>query len=238
MGIRLNSKNEVLEVRYGKTRWVLLEKLRKKTLRLMEALESRNILSNAYGSIARGDVTKDSDIDVFIITPSSSMEVELALDKNNFKPLRRILIQATPYYAPKGYFEIEKNVSVSLSMVKLRRNEMEFYKFAGRITANDIRMDNRVPGVDKRLMLIEPRKDGHLETSMIDRETYVSKLLGIDVKSAFERVHVLFKRDRSGRTGCFMELELSDDENFELVLNKLADRNPILRKRLNLTYNK
>ena len=232
MEFRPYLRKEVLEVKYSKDHWKLLENHRKNVLKLMEALSSRNILSTVYGSIARGDVKIDSDIDVFTVTPTSSMEVELALEKFGIKPLRRILIQATPYYAPKGYFEIEKSVSISLPLVKLRKTEREFYEFAGEIEANDIKTNKRVTGVDKHLMLIEPRKQGHLETSIIGREAYASKLLGISMETVLERVRILMKRAKSGRTGRFIEMDLPNNENFESVLHRLANKNSVLRKRL------
>lgn len=231
MGFRPHPRKEFLEVNYRKDDWKLLENFRKDVLKLMEVLSSRNILSIVYGSIARGDIKIDSDIDVFIITPTSSMNVELALEEFGIKSFRRILVQATPYYAPKGYFEIEKSVSISFPLVKLRKVEREFYNFAGEITITDVRTNNRVPGVDKRLMLIEPREYGHLETSIIGRESYVSKLFGISMETVLERVRVLTKRRKHGRTGRYKEVELSGDENFETVLSKWVDENSILKKR-------
>jgi len=232
MKFRPHPSKEVLEVSYVKDHWKILENLRKKGLELMDALSSRNILSIVYGSIARGDVNIDSDIDVFVVTPASSMDVELALERFGIKPLRRILVQATPYYAPKGYFEIEESVSISLPLVKLKKIEREFYKFAGEINADNVKTNKRVPGVDKRLMLIEPLEYGHLETGIIGREAYVSKLLGIGIETVLERVHVLMKRSKFGRTGRFKEIELSKDENFESALHTWADKNSVLRRRL------
>ena len=160
------------------------------------------------------------------------MEVELALEQYNIIPTGRVLIQATPNYAPKGYFEIEENASVSMPLVKLHRNEMEFYKFAGEIVLEDTKLNKRVPGVNKHLMLIEPRESGHIETSIIGNEAYISKLLGINIEIVLERVRILLRRSKHGRTGRFTELELTSDENFECVLKRYATKYPSLRKRL------
>lgn len=232
MGLKPSPRQEFFEINYDDDQWRLLHNLRVKALELMNTLELRNIVSILYGSIARGDVNGNSDIDVFITSPSSSMEVELALDNSNIIPTRRILVQATPNYAPKGYYEIEENVSVSMPLVKLRRNEREFYKFAGEIVLEDAKLNKRVPGVNKHLMLIEPRKSGHTETSIIENEACASKLLGINIEIAFERVRILLRRSKHGRTGRFIELELKSDENFESVLKRYATKYPSLRKRL------
>jgi predicted nucleotidyltransferase len=232
MCYRPNSRKEVIEVEYSNEHWKLLEKLQMKALNLMEKFRSCNINTLIYGSIARGDVKASSDIDIFVITPISSIHVEWTLEKFEIKPLRRILIQATPFYAPKGYFEIEESISVSLSLVKLRKVEREFYKFAGEISIQDFTEKKRVAGVDKRLMLIEPRKQGHLESSIIGHEAYISKKLRISIDTVFERVRILTKRSKIGRTGRFIEMEISKDENFESILKKIANTNYPLRKRL------
>jgi len=123
-------------------------------------------------------------------------------------------------------------VSVSIPLVKLKRTEREFYKFAGEIALEQIRLEKRVPGVDKRLMLIEPTADGHVETSIIGRESYVSELLGVGSQIVNERVRVLMKRDKVGRTGIFLERDLSCDETFESVVREIARTSPALRRRL------
>ncbi len=232
MCYRSNTRKDVIEVEYSNEHWKLLEKLQIKALNLMEKFRSCNINTLIYGSIARGDINAGSDIDIFVTTPISSIHVEWVLEKFEIKPLRRILIQATPFYAPKGYFEIEESISVSLSLVKLRKVEREFYKFAGEISIQDFVEKKRVVGVDKRLMLIEPRKQGHLESNIIGLEAYISKKLRISIDTVFERVRILTKRSKIGRTGRFIEMEISKDENFESVLKKIADTNYPLRKRL------
>jgi predicted nucleotidyltransferase len=231
---RSSSSKEVIEIDYNDDYWERLKKLRTKALNLMKKLRSHNIHTVVYGSIARGDVKTGSDIDVFVTTPISSIHVEWALEEFKIKPLRRIVIQATPFYAPKGYFEIEESVSISLPLVKLRKVEREFYKFAGEISIDDLDLQKRVAGVDKRLMLIEPRAYGHIESNIIGYEAYVSKILGISMETVLERVRVLTKRRKTGRTGRFIEIEISKDENFESIIKKIADKNFSLRKRVKL----
>jgi len=225
-------RKEFLEVAYSDERWNQFAALRRKAAELMEVLLSSNFSPITYGSIARGDVSKSSDIDVFIPEPASTVAVEMALEKANIRPRRRILVQATPSYALKACFEIEELVSVSIPLVKLKRTEREFYKFAGEISLEEIKFGKRISGVDKRLMLIEPTPSGHVETSIIGRESYVSKLLGVSSQIVNERVRVLMKRDRVGRTGIFLERDLSSDETFESIVREIARTSPALRRRL------
>ena len=217
---------------YNEKRWRLLQELRRKAEKIMEALESFNLRCIAHGSIARGDVTEKSDVDIFIPSPSSSFMVETALEQNGIPINRRIIVQATPSYAIKAYIEIEENVSVSFPLVKLRPLEREFYKFGGEISLEELKRNIRVPGVDKRLMLIEPTADGHIESSIIGKEEYAARLLGISVDIVWDRVKALTRRDEIGRTGVFLERELLPEETFELVLKRLADKNPAVRRRM------
>ena len=217
---------------YNEKRWRLLQELRRKAEKIMEALESFNLRCIAHGSIARGDVTEKSDVDIFIPSPPSSFMVETALEQNGIPINRRIIVQATPSYAIKAYIEIEENVSVSFPLVKLRPLEREFYKFGGEISLEELKRNIRVPGVDKRLMLIEPTADGHIESSIIGKEEYAARLLGISVDIVWDRVKALTRRDEIGRTGVFLERELLPEETFELVLKRLADKNPAVRRRM------
>jgi hypothetical protein len=47
-----------------------------------------------------------------------------------------------------------------------------------------------------------------------------------------DRVHALLRRDEVGRTGVFIQKELSVGETFEMALKRLADQNPAVRRRL------
>jgi len=223
---------EYLEVIYDAERWNLLEEFRQKSERIMEALEIFHLESVVHGSIARGDVNKKSDIDVFIPSQPSSFLVETALEKAGISINRRLIVQATPTYAMKAYIEIDENTSVSFPLMKMRKVEREFYRFGGEVTLENLREGLRVCGVNKRLMIIEPTKKGHIETTIIGREEQVAKLLGISVETVLDRVHALLRRDEVGRTGVFIEKELSSSETFEMALKRLADQNPAVRRRL------
>jgi hypothetical protein len=180
----------------------------------------------------RGDVNRKSDVDVFIPNQSSSFIVETALEKASIAVNNRLIVQATPTYAMKAYIEIEDNTSVSFPLMKMRKVEREFYEFGGEASLDDLKKNVRVLGIDKRLMLIEPTEKGHRESTIIGREDQIAKLLGISAETVLDRVHALLRRDEVGRTGVFIEKELSNDENFEMALKRLADQNPAVRRRL------
>jgi len=225
---------EFREVFYTTERWNLFKQIRLKTIRIMKALGIFHLESIVHGSIARGDVNRKSDIDVFMSYQASSFVVETALEKASILVNRRLVVQATPTYAMKAYIEIDENTSVSFPLMKMRKVEREFYKFGGEATLQNLRDNMRVSGVDKRLMLIEPTKEGHRESTIVEREEQVAKLLGISVETVLDRVHALLRRDEVGRTGVFIERELSSDETFELALKRLADQNPAVRRRLKI----
>lgn len=220
------------KVVYDVERWNLLKEFRQKALQVMEALENFCLSPIVHGSIARGDVNRKSDVDVFIPNQSSSFIVETALEKASIAVNNRLIVQATPTYAMKAYIEIEDNTSVSFPLMKMRKVEREFYEFGGEASLDDLKKNVRVLGIDKRLMLIEPTEKGHRESTIIGREDQIAKLLGISAETVLDRVHALLRRDEVGRTGVFIEKELSNDENFEMALKRLADQNPAVRRRL------
>jgi predicted nucleotidyltransferase len=220
------------EIVYDAEHWTLLEKYRQKSMTIMEALEKAHLETIVHGSIARGDITKKSDIDLFIQDQPSSFIVETALEKADILVNGRVIVQATPTYTMKAYLELDENASVSFPLAKMRKVEREFYRFGGEATLKDLRDLLRTCGVDKRLMLIEPTKEGHRESSIIGREEEIAKLLGISVETVSDRVRTLTRRDEVGRTGVFVKRELSENETFEMVLKRLADQNPAVRRRL------
>jgi len=225
---------ERIEIAYDRKRWDLLKELRLKATQTMEALSKFHLYSIVHGSIARGDVSEKSDIDVFLPDAPSSFMIESALEKAGISVSRRVIMQATPLYAVKGYIEIDEKQCVSFPLLKLRPSERFFYKFGGEATLKMLRDNARVLGVDKRLMLIEPTQEGHIESTVIGKEEKVARLLDISVDTVRERVHTLLRRDEVGRTGVFIEKELSPNETFEMALKKLAEKNPAVRRRFRL----
>lgn len=225
---------ERVEIVYDNDHWSLLHELRREAIEIMRCLRDSEIDSIIYGSIARGDVSSQSDVDVFIPDPPSSFIIEAVLEKTSFPVSDRILVQATPSYAVKAYIEIGERRSVSFPLIKLRGVEREFYKFGGELPLHALGSDRRVPGVDKRLMLIEPTPKGHVESNVVGREDHIASLLGIDANVVLDRVHALTRREEVGRTGVFIKRELSPDDSFEALLKEIADKNPAVRRRIRM----
>jgi len=223
---------ERIEVAYNEKRWNLLETLRAEAKTIMKALEERHIYSVVHGSIARGDVTQKSDIDVFVPQVLSSFIIETALEKAGFHIASRILVQATPTYSVKGYVEIGEKRTVSFPLSNMKKTEREFYTFSGETDLGMLRNNLRVLGVDKRLMLIEPTSYGHVESHVVGREEQVASLLKVSVDTVLDRSRALMRRDKVGRTGRFIEKELLSNETFESALKKLTDEKPEVRRRL------
>ncbi len=227
-----SSHLENREVIYTGEHWIMLERFREEAIRIMEALENHQLEVVIHGSIARGDVNEKSDIDVFIPRHVSSFTVETALENAGIRESRRLVVQATPNYSMKAYIEVDDNVTISFPLMKMRRVEREFYRFGGEASIKNLKENLRVPGVDKRLMLIEPTTEGHQESRIVGREEHVARMLDISVETVSDRVHTLLRRDQVGRTGVFIEEELLRNETFELKLKRLADKNPAVRRRL------
>ncbi len=232
MAVKPTRREDYREIVYGSERWALLKGLREKAFAVMEALDAFHLQAVVHGSIARGDVKASSDVDVFIPEVQNSFLVETALEKAKIRVNARLVVQATPTYAMKAHIEIDEVSSVSFPLMAMRKVEREFYRFGGEVNLAQLRADVRVAGVDKRLMLIEPDAHGHVESSILGKEEFVAKVLGISAETVLDRVHALMKRDEVGRTGVFLKKELSADETFELALKRLSDLNPAVRRRM------
>lgn len=218
--------HEPREIHYDQEHWDHLQNLRREALEIVTKLESGGFKPFVYGSVARGDITKSSDIDIIILRPVSSYRLELILKQ----PLKRELIQATPSMVLKGHIHLPEDIVVTFPLFKLRPREEEFYRWGGLIDSKGLRNEIRVSGVDKRLVLIEPTETGHLEQGVIDCEQEVSKKLNVSIGIAQERVRVLTRRDNVGRTGVYLSRALNDDESFEAVAKNLQDSDPALRR--------
>jgi len=224
--------SEHQEVTYNSKHWMLLEELRNKAAQIMNVLERVRLEPIVHGSVARGDVNAESDIDIFVPNLMSSFVVEAALEKAGLSASKRVLVQATPTYSMKAYIEIDEGTTVSFPLMKMRRVEEEFYRFGGEATLENLRRKQRSAGVDKRLVLIEPTEKGHLESVVTGQEEHVARLLGISAETVSDRVRTLLRRDKIGRTGVFIKRELEENESFEMVLNQMAKQNPAVRRRL------
>lgn len=222
---------------YDSVHWELLRGFRSKACRLMEALEARSIVSAVYGSVARGDVDRSSDVDIIIPRVTSSSSVELALEIGGFRFFSRRIAQATPGHTPKAHIYLDplEKVCVTFPLAPFRPLELEFYRFGGLLGLEGLGEGRRVPGCDKRLMLIQPTEKGHLESPVIGRESEVADIVGVRVEVVEERVRVLKRRGEIGRTGIVFQIDLEESEVFEEVLKRAADSNPIVRRRLRMS---
>ena len=232
MAVKPTKQGEQKEAIYTSLRWQQLKELRGKAVWIMDALEVFHLRSLTHGSIARGDVKLESDVDIFIPEVQSSFIVESALEKAKIRVNSRLIVQATPSYAMKAHIEIDENKTVSFPLMEMRRVEREFYRFGGEVNLAQLKANTRVVGVDKRLMLIEPTEKGHVESCVVGKEEFAAKVLGVAAETVFDRVHALVRRDVVGRTGVFVKKELSQDETFELALKRISEQNPAVRRRM------
>jgi len=218
-------------IEYTEDRWNILRKKRERAREVMESLLSFGIESIVYGSVARGDVSERSDVDIFIPHTIPSYKVEIALD--GFEILEKRIVQATPNYAIKGEFVLTDDTTVSFPLVRMRERETDFYKFGGCIDYSGITDDIRVPGVDKRLVLVIPTTKGHREVPLTDMHpSSVARMLGISIEIVTERIRVLTRRREVGRTGIFLCETIPMNECFESALKAIASRNPAVRRRI------
>jgi hypothetical protein len=206
--------------------------LRGKAIKMMKPLWDSHIYCVVYGSIARGDTSKTSDIDINIQTSHSPTLIEAALEAADIRTQRRKIIQATPSYAAKAYIYIDEKNGYSFPLVSLRPSEEDFTGFAGRLSYQELKKKTRVPGVNKELKLIEPNETGHIETSIQGIEGIVAKKLGIDTRIVNQRIRTLKRRNKVGRTGVYINRTLAPDESFGAVFNEIVNSNPAIRRRL------
>ena len=229
---KLKRKTDLKEIIYDRNQWTLISKYRMNGKKILCALIKSKLTPSIYGSVARGDVTKNSDIDIIIPEVFSSFQIESSLERLDIPIQNRYIIQATPSHAIKAYIELNSVTTISFPLTRLKKIEREFYKFGGEINLRQIDSNRRVHGVDKRLMLIEPTKTGHIERGIVGIEDYVAKNIGISTQTILNRVNILQKREETGKTGVFIKKIVPTDFTFELVLKKLADKNPAVRRRL------
>ncbi len=218
--------HELRHVQYEKSHWDYLKTLRRNALEIVRSIKSISVNPYVHGSVARGDISKSSDIDIIIPRPVSSYRLELVLGQ----AVKRELVQATPSMVLKGHIHLPENTVVTFPLFKMMSREEEFYRWGGIIDSTGLEENTRVPGVDKRLVLIEPTSDGHSEYGVIGHESEIAKKLDVSIGIAQERVRVLSRRDRVGRTGVYLTRVLGEDESFEEVAKMLQDSDPALRR--------
>jgi len=221
-----------VEVEYPAWRWQLLRAKREKALEVSRALAGLRAPIIVHGSLARGDVRRDSDIDVVVVEPVAPSLVELALEQAGLQPVYREIVQATPGYTPKAYFYLDHEGErvVSVPLARLKPREREFYRWGGELPVEELSSQRRVPGVSKDLLLIVPTEAGHVEVEVEGNEHLVARLLGISLETVEERVRVLSRRREIGRTGVFVKEPVPPGASVEEVAGEIARVNPAFRR--------
>ena len=214
--------------------WALLEQKRKKAKDLMEIFVKEGLNPFIYGSVARGNVHKFSDIDIIFLQQIPSYKIEYVLGKNGYNTYVKEIIMATPHDSLKLNIYLSELECITLPLTKMDNKSIEFFDFGGKINFEQLKLNLRVPGIDKRLVLVKPNQKGHEEISVIDNEILVSKETGISIRSINERIKVLLKREKYGRTGVFLKRQLQQNETPEEVIKKIARKKSIIRKKIYL----
>ncbi|MFX0057296.1 MAG: nucleotidyltransferase domain-containing protein [Candidatus Hodarchaeota archaeon] len=225
-------KNHYNSVTFTDSDWFLLKEKRRSALKLLNLFEKEGIKSFIYGSIARGDIHQDSDIDIIIPQSIPSYQIEFILHKNGYSNYFREIIMATPKDSIKLYIYLSELESITVPLSKLDKNTMDFYDFGGKLSFNELKSDIRTSGIDKRLVLIKPTPNGYKEYSVIGNEHLAAKEINVSINTINERKKVLLKRQKHGRTGVFLKRQLDINESTEEVLKKLSDKKSIIRKKL------
>ncbi len=234
-GNDINLNGYIMEVIYDEDRWRILREKRIKSIKILKALRDCGIdLAVVHGSVARGDVNIDSDVDVSLLRPYPYGIVKLCIENSGFKIYSIVIVQPTPRHTPKIYLYLDhlEEQSISIPIVELEPIEIEYYRFSGMATLDDLYMDKRVCGVNKKLMFIEPMDKGHRELPVIGNEGYVAKRLGISINVVRDRVDALTRRAMEGHTGLFIDMEIPYFEEIENVIEDLCNRNMLFRRRV------
>jgi predicted nucleotidyltransferase len=98
------------------------------------------------------------------------------------------------------------------------------------VSRKDIEDKVRVPGVNKKLELIVPIPEGHVQLPLLGNEDVAVKYLGISIASLTLRERLLNRRREKGRTGVFLRYDLSRDESIEGAVRDLSKNNKFFRR--------
>jgi len=168
------------KVVYDERRWRTLREKRGVAERVLSALHEAGITDAfVYGSVARGDVRPESDVDAFIPHPVNPEVLQARIEELLGGWKRRVVVQATPTYAVKGYIYLDDLTSVSFPLVEMMPSELLFYDVAGKVDLEGVRRGVRVPGMNKSLVAIIPVDDGHLEYPVELDVEKAAKLMGV-----------------------------------------------------------
>ena len=233
--LKVKRNIEPKEVVYSNDHWELLWFIRTKGEKILECLQKHGMTGYIYGSPARGDVHEGSDIDIFIYEKVSSFKIDLALMECGLSISMKEIVLPTPNETIKGIFYLSDQISITTRLTRFLRKGFDFYKFAGCVNLEQIRKKERVAGVNKALVVIEPKEYGHVEYSLIGNEHKAKQILGVDEEIINQRSRVLQKRDKIGRTGILFSQIFDPEVSLEDELQKIAKRNNIIRRRIRMS---
>lgn len=222
----------VRTVRYDQRTWGILRQKRDRAIAVLYALRGLSLDALVTGNVARGDVTEDSDVGIALPSKLPSRRVELALERARLPVFKRLVIQTTPTSTPKAYISLDPAglEILSFPLARETRSEQEFQRFGGCVKLHQLARGERVSGVNRSLVLIEPTAEGHVESSVLGKEPDVARVLGISIQTVNEGIRALTRRDEVGGTGPALRRGLSEQESFEAVISELSRQNPMLRK--------
>lgn len=219
-------------VTYSEHDLALLKNKRTNSIKLLKLFASEGYNPFIHGSVARGDVHESSDIDIIFMQMIPSFQIEFILNKNGITNYFREIIMATPLDSIKLYIHLSELESITIPLSKIDKNYLEFYNYGGKVDLNQLNSNIRVAGIDKRLVLIIPNSEGYEESSIIGNEAFAAKKVGVSINTVNERIRVLLRREKYGKTGVFLKRKLQMDESTEEILKELAKRKSIVRKKL------
>ncbi len=215
---------------YTKEHWDLLAQKRARAKDLLELFYKEGLKPHAFGSIARGDINPRSDIDIVFFQTIPTFKIEYILEVNKERIMSKEITQATPGDAIKASIFLSELECLTIPLTSFKGNSVQFYGFTGSIDLTQILNDVRLPGINKQLLIIIPEEEGHNELELHSNEAFAAKLLNIDLDFIHQRIRILTKREKIGRTGVFLHERLRPDENFEKVLKDIGNKNSYVRK--------
>lgn len=230
-------QNKILREHYGSViysedHWSLLKAKRTRAIELLDMFVKEGLNPFVYGSTARGDINSNSDIDIIFPKLIQPFHVEYILNKQGVENYFREIIMATPNDTIKLYIYLSELESITIPLSKFDKKSIEFYDFGGKVDIEKLRNNIRIPGIDKRLILIKPTSNGHEELSIINNEHIAAKEVNVSIDTIIERRNVHLKREKYGKTGVFLKQPIEIHESTEAVLKRLARKKSVIRKKL------
>jgi len=115
---------------YSREEISILERLRGDAERIMDKMNRYSIHGFVHGSVARGDISKTSDVDIYIpyLLPSFKLEI-----MEDYQDNTRHILMGTPNSTIKGTIDVASQISITFPLTKTKEREEEFYNFSGKI---------------------------------------------------------------------------------------------------------